>query len=127
MATILQDPTRSDSRFRAPVPLQMLQPIVITPRLAAEPAGDDPNNGRFAQAEGGTCFDLESPGGYLRTVTGTVAFFDREAETYMVQEHGGALRRVPVREIKATRGATRSALASGSGEADDDGTGRRHG
>jgi hypothetical protein len=49
-------------------------------------------------------FYIESPGGYARTVMGTVAFLDREAKTYMVLAPNGALMRVPVRDIKVTRG-----------------------
>lgn len=45
-------------------------------------------------------FELESPGGYLRAVTGRIAYLDREAQTYMVRAPGGALNRVPMRNIK---------------------------
>jgi hypothetical protein len=45
-----------------------------------------------------TTFELASRGGYVRTVTGTVAYVDEEAETYMVLADGELLR-VPVRDI----------------------------
>jgi hypothetical protein len=44
-------------------------------------------------------FDLESRGGYSRTVVGTVAYLDDEAQTYMVRTDAGKLVRVPLREI----------------------------
>ena len=44
-------------------------------------------------------FDLESRGGYSRTVVGTVAYLDGEAQTYMVWTDAGKLVRVPLREI----------------------------
>jgi hypothetical protein len=47
-------------------------------------------------------FELESPGRYRRTVTGTIAYLDDEAQTYMVLAHDGALIRVPLRNIKKT-------------------------
>jgi hypothetical protein len=45
-------------------------------------------------------FELESPGGYLRRVTGTIAYLDNEAQTYMVRAPDGTLIRVPLRDIK---------------------------
>ncbi len=65
--------------------------------------GKGPRRSRSEYAEDVVSFDLESPGGYARTVTGTVAFLDQEAETYMVRASNGELIRVPVRDIKATR------------------------
>jgi hypothetical protein len=47
-------------------------------------------------------FELESLGGYLRTVTGTIAYLDEEADTYMVTTANGQLIRVPLRDIKKT-------------------------
>ena len=50
---------------------------------------------------GRTKFELESRGGYLRTVTGTVAYLDEDAQTYMVLRGNGdgELIRVPLRDI----------------------------
>src|SRR4026208_2489045 len=52
---------------------------------------------------GRTKFELESRGGYLRTVTGTVAYLDEVAQTYMVLRGNGdgKLIRGPPRAIKA--------------------------
>jgi hypothetical protein len=52
---------------------------------------------------GRTSFELASRGGYVRTVTGTVAYLDEEAETYMVLrgDGNGELLRVPLRDITA--------------------------
>jgi hypothetical protein len=46
--------------------------------------------------------ELQSPGGHLRTVTGTIAYLDVEAQTYMVNGSDGALIRVPMRAITRT-------------------------
>ena len=52
------------------------------------------------RARGGkTSFELESRGGYARTVTGRVAYLDEEAQTYMVLGDGDELLRVPLRDI----------------------------
>ena len=50
---------------------------------------------------GTTRFELECRGGYLRTVTGTVAYLDEDAQTYMVLRGNGdgELVRVPLRDI----------------------------
>ena len=50
--------------------------------------------------EGTTFFGLASRGGYVRNVTGTVAYLDEQAETYMVLADGELLR-VPLRDITA--------------------------
>jgi hypothetical protein len=52
---------------------------------------------------GRTKFELRSRGGYLRTVIGTVAYLDEDAQTYMVLRGNGdgQLVRVPLRDIKA--------------------------
>jgi hypothetical protein len=50
---------------------------------------------------GRTEFELESQGGHLHTVTGTVAYLDVDAQTYMVLRGNGdgELIRVPLRDI----------------------------
>jgi hypothetical protein len=50
---------------------------------------------------GETSFELESHGGYARTVTGTVAYLDLEANTFMVRARDGKLVRVPLRDIRS--------------------------
>jgi hypothetical protein len=47
-------------------------------------------------------FEVQSPGGYRRTVTGTIAYLDEEAQTYMVCAPDGTLIRVPLRDIETT-------------------------
>jgi hypothetical protein len=44
-------------------------------------------------------FEVESRGGYARTVVGRLAYFDDEAQTYMVLTRDGMLVRVPLRDI----------------------------
>lgn len=70
----------------------------------AVPLGEDPhpvaqhedmNDGRRRS------FALESHGGYLRNVTGTVAYRDDEAQTYMVRDDDGTMLRVPIRDIRS--------------------------
>jgi hypothetical protein len=50
---------------------------------------------------------LESPGGYARTVVGQLAYFDDEAQTYMVLTRDGVLVRVPLRDITSSHGVPR--------------------
>lgn len=52
-------------------------------------------------------FEVESPGGYLRTVVGQLAYFDDEAQTYMVLTRSGVLVRVPLRDITSSSGVPR--------------------
>ena len=51
---------------------------------------------------GESSYELESHRGFARTVTGTVAYLDEEAQTFMVREPGGAMSRVPLRDITDT-------------------------
>jgi hypothetical protein len=44
-------------------------------------------------------FHVESPGGHLRTVVGSIAYLDKQAATYMVRASDGLLVRVPIRDI----------------------------
>jgi hypothetical protein len=56
------------------------------------------------RARGGkTSFELASRGGYARTVTGSVAYLDEAAQTYMVLGDGDELLRVPLRDITSRR------------------------
>jgi hypothetical protein len=84
MSIILQDPVRFETPNRSPV------------RPAA------PLDPRTASEKREVSFELESPGGYRRMVTGTIAYLDEEAQTYMVLARDGALIRVPLRDIKKT-------------------------
>jgi hypothetical protein len=84
MSIILQDPVHLETPFRSPV------------RPAA------PLDRRTASGEREASFELESPGGYRRTVTGKIAYLDDQAQTYMVRAPDGALIRVPLRDVKKT-------------------------
>jgi hypothetical protein len=52
-------------------------------------------------------FEVESPGGHARTVVGRLAYFDEEAQTYMVLTRDGTLVRVPLRDITSSSGVPR--------------------
>jgi hypothetical protein len=52
-------------------------------------------------------FEVESPGGHARTVVGRLAYFDEEAQTYMVLTRSGVLVRVPLRDITSSSGVPR--------------------
>jgi hypothetical protein len=73
--------------------------------------------------EGMTFFGLASRGGYVRNVTGTVAYLDEQAETYMVLADGELLR-VPLRDITARHevAAIREIDRSPDGDAEGLGT-----
>jgi hypothetical protein len=84
MSIILQDPVHFETPNRSPVrPAAPLDPPTASERREVS-------------------FELESPGGYRRAVTGTIAYLDDEAQTYMVRAPDGALIRVPLRDIKRT-------------------------
>jgi hypothetical protein len=55
-------------------------------------------------------FQLQSRGGYLRTVTGRVAYLDAEAHTLVVQTSDGHLSRVSLREIQEPVAPVRGTL-----------------
>jgi hypothetical protein len=84
MTTILQDPVPFETPSRSPVrPAAPLDPPTTSEKREVS-------------------FELESPGGYRRRVTGTIAYLDDEAQAYMVLASDGALIRVPIRDIKGT-------------------------
>jgi len=84
MSIILNDPVDLETPSRSPV----------RPRGPLDP-------GTAAEVRE-VSFELESPGGYRRTVTGTIAYLDEEARTYMVLARDGKLMRAPLRDIKRT-------------------------
>ena len=84
MSIILQDPVHLEAPSRSPV----------RPAAPLDPG--------TAAREREVSFELESPGGYRRTVTGTIAYLDDEAQTYMVRALDGELIRAPLRDIKRT-------------------------
>jgi len=51
-------------------------------------------------------FEVESRGGYARTVVGRVAYLDDEAHAYMVLARAGMLVRVPLRDITSSSSVT---------------------
>ena len=53
-------------------------------------------------------FEVESRGRRARTVVGRLAYFDDEAQTYMVLTRDGVLVRVPMRDITSSHGFPRS-------------------
>jgi hypothetical protein len=71
-----------------------------------------------------TSFELASRGGYIRTVTGTVAYLDAEAQTYMVLADGELLR-VPLRDITSRHGERAIGEIDRSSDLDVEGLGTR--
>ena len=68
---------------------------------------DPPRDGATESRSRERSFEVESPGGHLRTVVGQLAYFDDEAQTYMVLTRSGVLVRVPLRDITSSRGVPR--------------------
>jgi hypothetical protein len=123
MTTTLQDPTRQrDPSSRHAFPDVVGEPKLRAPRTLAEEL--------FARFRGGGAaseisFELESHGGYARTVIGTVAYLDEQAQTFMVRVGDGRLMRVPLRDVtSADVGMGISSEPDGSRSvADDEGLG----
>ena len=90
------------------------------PVRSSDPADEVRDASRARGPRGKTSFQLTSRGGYVRTVTGTVAFLDAEAETYMVLADGELLR-VPIRDITSLH--EESGEPDGSSERDAEGLG----
>jgi hypothetical protein len=97
MTITLQDPTLP----RDPASLHAFPEIGNEPKLRApRTLAEELLAGlvdRDAVVE--TSFEVESHGGYARTVTGKVAYLDREAQTLMIRQADGELTRVPLRDI----------------------------
>ncbi len=97
MTITLQDPTgprdpSSRHAFREVVP----EPTLTAPPTLAEQLLAEFGSGEVARE---TSFELESHGGYARTVAGTVAYIDQQAQTFMVRVRDGCLIRVPLRDV----------------------------
>jgi hypothetical protein len=106
MAVILQDPTRPrDPTSRHAFPDVEAEAKLSAPRTLAEEllAGF-----RAGGAVTETSFELASHGGYARSVTGTVAYLDEQAQTFMVRVHDGRLTRVPLRDVTSAHGGALS-------------------
>jgi hypothetical protein len=124
MTITLQDPTRQrDPSSRHAFPAIVGEPKLRAPRTLAEEL--------LARFRGGgaaseTSFELESRGGYARTVIGTVAYLDEEAQTFMVRVADGRLVRVPLRDVTSADVGI-SSEPDGSIGRDTDGLGSRAG
>jgi hypothetical protein len=92
------------------------------PVRTSDPADEVQEASRAPGPTGKTSFQLASRGGYVRTVTGTVAFLDAEAETYMVLVDGELLR-VPLRDITSLHEVSTIGEPDGSSERDAEGLG----
>ena len=89
----------------------------FSPRPAGttgKPLGEDPTevNDRGDLMDPGRrrSFELESHGGYLRNVTGTVEYLDAGAQTYLVRGDDGTMLRVPIRDITSVTWAGASGV-----------------
>lgn len=86
-----------------PVPIEVPAGTPVQPAAPSDPPRETAPESRPPKRS----FDLESRGGYSRTVVGTVAYLDGEAQTYMVWTDAGKLVRVPLREITSEHGIPR--------------------
>jgi hypothetical protein len=91
--TTLMDPVRIDAPKRSPV----------RPTAPVDPPRDTSTESRSRERS----FEVESPDGFLRTVVGQLAYFDDEAQTYVVLTRSGVLVGVPLRDITSSSGVPR--------------------
>ena len=91
--TTLIDTVRIEVPTRSPV--QPVSPL--------DPSWDDASESQSRERS----FEVESRGGYARTVVGRLAHFDDEAQTYMVLTRDEVLVRVPLRDITSSHGVPR--------------------
>ena len=92
------------------------------PVRPSDPADEVRDALRAHGPTGRTSFQLASRGGYVRTVTGTVAYLDAEADTYMVLVDGELLR-VPLRDITSLQEESATDGGDGSLVRDAEGLG----
>ena len=80
--------------------------IEVPTRSPVQPATplDAPRDAATGSRSPERSFEVESRGGYARTVVGQVAYLDEEAQTYMVLTREGVLVRVPLRDITSSDG-----------------------
>jgi hypothetical protein len=79
--------------------------IEVPTRSPVQPAAPlNPPDAATASRSPERSFEVESRGGYARTVVGKVAYLDDEAQTYMVLTRAGVLVRVPLRDITSSHG-----------------------
>jgi hypothetical protein len=91
--TTLMDTVRTEARARPQ----------SKPAAAVDARRDAPTESRSLERS----FEVASRGGYARTVVGRLAYFDDEAQTYMVLTRDGMLVRVPLRDVTSSRGVPR--------------------
>lgn len=91
--TTLTDPVRIEVPMSSPV----------RPTASVDPPRDTATESRSRERS----FEVESPDGYLRTVVGQLAYFDDEAQTYVVLTRSGGLVGVPLRDITSSSGVPR--------------------
>jgi hypothetical protein len=92
--TTLMDTVRIDVPKRSPV----------RPASSLDPSWEHNSETRSRERS----FEVASRGGHARTVVGRLAYFDEQAQTYMVLTRDGTLVRVPLRDITSSRGVPRS-------------------
>jgi len=106
MTITLQDPTSPrDPSARHAFPrvigeLPLTPPRTLAEELLAEFRGGEPASE--------TSFELASHGGYARTVVGTVAYVDEQAEAFTVRVRDGGLIRAPLRDVTSADRTTAS-------------------
>jgi hypothetical protein len=91
--TTLMDAVRIEAPKRSPV-------MPVSP---LDPSWDDASEPRSRERS----FEVASRGGFARTVVGRLAYFDDEAQTYMVLTRDEVLVRVPLRDITSSTGVPR--------------------
>jgi hypothetical protein len=87
-----------------PVPIEVPTRGRVRPASPLDPSWDNNSETRSLECS----FEVASRGGFARTVVGRLAYFDEEAQTYMVLTRDGTLARVPLRDITSSRGVPRS-------------------
>jgi hypothetical protein len=122
MTITLQDPTRQrDPSSRHAFPDLIGEPSLRAPRTLAEELLASFRGGGASKT---TSFELESHGGYARSVIGTIAYLDEEAQTFMVRVADGGLVRVPLRDVtSASIGSSEPDATSSGRDIDGLGTG----
>jgi hypothetical protein len=83
---------------------------ILEPDTPIQPAAplDAPRDAATGSRSPERSLEVESRGGYARTVAGRVAYLDDEAQTYMVLTRAGILVRVPLRDITSSHGVPRA-------------------
>jgi hypothetical protein len=105
MTITLQDPAlQRDPYSGHAFPEVVGEAKLEAPRTLAEELLASYRGGGLASR---TDYEVESHGGYARTVTGTVAYLDEEAQTFMIRGADRGLTRVPLRDVRSSTGDRR--------------------